>query len=66
MQCIVMQCCLEAYDMFKQGDTAPIGSDLCNVYKVLLTVSDVRFLRIGRHGRHLGDVKLHQHSRDVR
>ena len=21
-------------------------------------------LRIGRHGRHLGDVKLHQHTRD--
>ena len=33
------------------------------MYKVLLTVSDVRFLRIGRHGRHLGDVKLHQHPR---
>ena len=43
-----------------------VAQDLCNVYKVLLTVSDVRFLRIGRHGRHLGDVKLHEHSRDMR
>ena len=47
MQCIVMQCCLEAYDMFKQGDTAPIGFKaptcvMTNVYEVLLTVSDVR------------------------